>query len=55
MRAGGGSPVVGAVIGFLIFSEVPKWDNILGIGMILAAIAVLGTASKKRKQSVNNP
>lgn len=48
-------PVVGTVIGFLVFREVPQWDSILGIGLVLAAIGVLSIAPGKHEQSVNNP
>lgn len=47
-------PVVGTLVGILFFREVPGWDNILGIALVLGAIAVLSVGGKKREQSVNN-
>ena len=48
-------PVVGTLVGVLLFNEIPTWDNWLGIGLVLAAIAVLSIVPGKRKQSVNIP
>lgn len=47
-------PVVGTIVGFLFFQEIPAWDNVLGIVLVLVAIAVLSVRPAKRKQSVNN-
>lgn len=44
-------PVVGTLVGILWFREVPGWDNVLGICLVLGAIAVLSIGGK----NVNNP
>lgn len=44
-------PVVGTVVGFIWFLEVPGWDSVLGICLVLGAIAVLGGSGK----NMNNP
>ena len=39
-------PVVGTVVGMICFSEMPGWDNVLGIVLVLSAITVLSVGGK---------
>lgn len=40
-------PVVATLMGFLVFSETPTVTALLGIGLVLIALAVLNIEKKK--------